>query len=274
MALAAIIAATTHAGLADPIKAEYRTPTEAEIAANPNLKDHMVLDVSAVNGYGLDNVEALKSNLGREKTRADNAESAAAAFKDLPKDAAKRLERLAELEKLDPTAEADKIATQKFEAAKAELIAKHEEEKKPLQQRAETLFSELDKAKRVQAATAAIVEEGGNPDVLLPHVLSSTKFVEKDGKFDVSVVDGEGNVRIGDSNGGPMSLKQLVAEFKSKDAFAPLFSASGKSGGGATGGTGTGGAAPTGKKKSEMDLNSRAQFIEEHGQEAYLALPA
>lgn len=273
MALAALIAASSHAALAEALRSEYRQPTEQELAANPSLKDHMILDVTPTQGFGLDNVDKLKAVLGQEKTRADKAEQTAATFKDLPKDAATKLARLAELEKLDPTAEADKIANTKFEAAKSQLLEQFENEKKPLVERTEKLFSELDKAKRVQAATAAIVEEGGNPDVLLPHVLGSTKFVEKDGKFEVLVVDAEGNTRIGDSSGGAMTLTQLVSEFKSKDAFAPLFSASGKSGGGAKPGSG-GGAPATGKKKSEMDLNERAAFISEHGQEAYLALPA
>lgn len=271
MGLAALLNATAFAALAEVIRSEYRQPTAAELAANPALKDQMILDVTPAGGFGLDNVEQLKSVLGQEKTRADKAETAAAKFNGLPSDAAKRLERLTELEKLDPNAEADKIATTKFEAAKAQLIEQHNAETAPLKARSELLFSELDKAKRVQAATSAIVEAGGNPDVLLPHVLSSTKFVEKDGAFDVSVVDEKGNVRIGDSNGGAMNLTQLVAEFKTKDAFAPLFSASGVSGGGAR---------PNGApinpnpsaKKSDMDLNARAAYIAEYGQESYLAL--
>lgn len=274
MALAALIAASSHAALAEALRSEYRQPTAEEIAVNPALKDQMILDVTPTSGFGLDNVDQLKAVLGQEKARADRAEQTAGKFKDLPADAAARLARLAELEKLDPNAEADKIANTKFEAAKSQLLEQFENEKKPLVERNEKLFSELDKAKRVQAATQAIVEEGGNPDVLLPHVLGSTKFVEKDGEFAVLVVDDKGNPRIGDSSGGSMNLKQLVSEFKKKDAFAPLFSASGKSGGGGQGGNG-GGTPPAGsKKKSEMDLNERAAFIGEHGQEAYLNLPA
>lgn len=270
MALAALIAAASHSALAEGIRGEYRQPTDQEVAASPALKDHMILDVTPTSGFGLDNVEQLKSVLGTEKSRADKAELTAAKFKDLPADAASRLTRLTELEKLDPNAEADKIANTKFEAAKSQLLEQFENEKKPLVERSEKLFSALDTAKRVQAATQAIVEEGGNPDVLLPHVLGSTKFVEKDGDFSVQVVDDKGNTRIGDSSGGAMTLTQLVSEFKSKDAFAPLFAASGKSGGGTQKGTGS--APAGGKKKSEMSLNEKAEFISTQGQEAYLQL--
>jgi hypothetical protein len=271
MALAALLSSSAASALSADLQKEYRAPTDAEVAANPALKDNMILDVTTSAGYGLDNVEALKSNLGREKARADSAESTVSAFGDLkPDDVKNKLEKLSSLEKLDPTKEADKIAEQKFEAMKADLLSQHENEKKPLKERADKLFSELDNAKRIQAATAAIVDAGGQPDVLLPHVLGSTKFVEKDGKFDVLVVDKEGNPRIGDAAGSHMSLTQLVDEFKTKDAFAPLFAASGATGGGARS---TLGSTPTvGAKKSEMDLNTKAEYIEKNGMDSYLAL--
>lgn len=271
--LAALIASSAHAALAEALRGEYRQPTQAELAANPALKDHMVLDVSPVNGFGLDNVEQLKTVLGTEKARADKAEQTASKYKDIPADATNRLARLAELEKLDPNAEADKIANQKFEAAKGELLKKFEEDKGKLEGDVDFLFGHLDQAMRVQAATQAIIAEGGNPDVLLPHVLGNTKFDIVDDKPVVSVIDQSGNPRIGDSSGGPMTLTQLVAEYKAKDSFAPLFDASGRSGGGTNKGN-TASSTPAGKKKSEMNLNERAAFISEHGQEAYLAMEA
>lgn len=273
MALAALLATTAHAALADPLKGEYRAPTDAEIAANPSLKDHMILDVTPTSGYGLDNVDALKSNLGAANTRAEKAESAAAKFKDLPADAAARLEKLANLEKIDPTKEADKLAEAKFEAMKGQLIQNHEAEKTDLNKKAEFLTGHLDQAMRVQAATSAIAEAGGNPDVLLPHVLGQTKFEIVDDKPTVKVIDSAGNARVGDSAGGPMTLSQLVDEFKAKPGFDSLFDASGKSGGGSSN-SGGGSNAPTGKKKSELSLNERADYIEKHGMDGYMALPA
>lgn len=280
MALAALLASTAVAALPDGVKGEYRNPTDAEIAANPALKDHMILDVTPAAGYGLDNVEKLKSTLGTEKARADNAEKELKPFKDAKIDPAKvgqSLERLAELEKIDPTKEADRLAEEKARGIKDQLVQAHNTEKSDWQKREQKLVGELDKATRIQAATTAIVEAGGNPDVLLPHVLGQTKFVEKDdGSFEVAVVDAQGNPRIGDAGGGAMNLGQLVEEFKAKDSFAPLFAASGKSGGGAQQQGPGGGGKTTGAVRSKADLadlNARAEFIEEHGQEAYLSLP-
>lgn len=277
MALAALLTSTAVAALADPLKAEYRAPTEAELAANPDLKDHMLLDVTPQKGFGLDNVEQLKKTVGTEKARADNLDKELAPFKALkvkPDEVATKLNRLGELEQIDPTKEADRLAEEKAKGIKEQLVTAHNDEKKGWTEREKMLLSVVDDAKRTQAATSAIIEAGGNPDVLLPHVLGQTKLVEKDGQFDVLVIDGSGNPRIGDASGGAMKLPQLVEEFKAKDAFAPLFEASGKSGGGAPP-KGPGGKPPvTGVKKSEMDLNARAEFIDAHGQEAYLALPA
>lgn len=278
MALKALLSTAAVAALADPLKGEYRAPTDAEIAANPALKDHMILDVAPEAGYGLDNVEALRKTVGTEKQRADAAEAKAKGFEGLPKDAAAKLAKLAELEKLDPEKDAERIATEKFESMKKQLIEQHDNDVKPLKERADTLFKELDQAKRISAATKAIVDAGGNPDVLLPHVLSSTKFVEKDGKFEVQVIDpSTGAPKIGDAHGGNMSLEQLVGEFKQKDAFAPLFQASGKSGGGAGPahqGPQAGGLKGSVRSKADLDLNGKAEFIEAHGMEAYIGLPA
>jgi hypothetical protein len=47
------------------------------------------------------------------------------------------------------------------------------------------------------------------------------------------VVDGKGNPRIGDAQGNPMTIKQLVDELKQDPDFARNFEGSGSSGGGA-----------------------------------------
>lgn len=277
MALKALLASTAVAALADPLKAEYRAPTSAELAADPGLKDLMILDVSEEQGFGLDNTRKLKETLSAEKVRADKAEKDLAPFTALkvkPADVQAKLEKLGNLEKLDPDKEADRIAEQKVAGIKDQLVSAHNDEKKTWQSREQRLVGELDKATRIQAATKAIVDAGGNPDVLLPHVLGSTKFVEKDDRFEVQVVDASGNPRIGDAGGGAMTLDQLVSDYKARDAFAPLFSASGKSGGG--GGGGGGGKGPLGnqaRSKADLDLNAKAEFIENQGMDAYLSLP-
>src|SRR5262245_7637775 len=85
-----------------------------------------VLDVESVDGFALEDVNGLKTALGKERTRADRAEGLNVKFKDLDPDKARAaLAELEELKKLDPSKEADKIANTKFEAAKAQLLEKH-----------------------------------------------------------------------------------------------------------------------------------------------------
>lgn len=274
MALAAILAAID--SLPDTLKGEYRPATDAEVQANPALKDKFLLDVTPADGFRLGAVDALTTKLSQTTSKLGNIE---AKLKTLPEglsldDIPNRLSELDTLKALDPVKEADKLAAAKVDAAKTDMAKQFEGERTTLKGAADKYRGALDGVLRRGEAVRAISEAGGSVEVLLPHVLAHTKFVETDdGKFKVDVVDAEGNTRIGDAGGNPMNLDQLVGEFKTKDAFAANFSASGQSGGGAKGGTGGGGGAPA-KKKSEMSLNDRADFIGKHGSDAYLNLPA
>ncbi len=273
MALAAILASID--SLSEGLKGEYRPASDAEVAANPALKGKFLLDVTPTEGFRLGNVDGLNSQVQKLTGDKTKLEGKLAKFGDLnPEDVTAKLEKLGTLEALDPEKEADKIAQAKVDAALRDQAGKFDTERQSLTGKAQTYRGALDGVLRRGEAIKAITEAGGSTEALLPHILGNLKFNETDdGKFSVQVVDAEGNPRIGDAAGNPMTLEQLVGEYKTKDAFAPLFDASGKSGGGAKGGGQGGGSAPAGgKKKSEMSLNERADYIEQHGQEAYLAL--
>jgi hypothetical protein len=102
----------------------------------------------------------------------------------------------------------------------------------------------------VRDVAKAIAEYEGSVDLLLPHVLQQTRMRMTDnGSFIAEVVDREGSPRIGDSQGNPMTIPQLVEEMKSSDSFARAFNSSGATGSGATNNTSqnTGG---TGRSRS------------------------
>jgi hypothetical protein len=85
-----------------------------------------------------------------------------------------------------------------------------------------------------QAATQAISEAKGRVKPLLPHVEAVTRVRETaDGSYAVEVLDAAGNVRIGDSQGNPLTIAQLVAEMKTDEEFAPLFEGHNAGGSGA-----------------------------------------
>lgn len=202
--------------------------------AENGAEGKFILAVESVGGWALEDVSGLKSALGKERTTREKLERDVVAFKDLdPAKAKAALSELEELKKLDPTAEADKIANTKFEAAKAQLLEKHGADIAAKEERIGKLSGAVDRLVRQAAATAAIAEARGSVDLLLPHVLAHTKVKETDaGDFIVEVVDRDGNARIGDSKGSLMDIKGLVAEMRQSDTFARAFDGDGHSGGG------------------------------------------
>jgi len=193
-----------------------------------------VLNVEPVGGYALEDVTGLKSALGRERTTRENLEKTVVKFKDLDPDKARTaLEKLAEFESIDPAKEADKLANTKFEAAKAQLLAKHGEEIVQRDERIGKLTGSVDKLVRRSAAVQAIAEAKGSVELLLPHILGATRVKENDaGEFTVEVIDAAGNVRIGNSAGEPMTLTGLLAEMRASEAFGRAFDGEGQSGSG------------------------------------------
>lgn len=233
-----------------------------------------VLAVDPVGGFALEDVGGLKTALGKERTQREKLERDVVRFKDIDPDKAREaLSKLQELGDLDPTKEADRIANTKFEAAKSQLLEKHNQELGQRDDRIGKLTGSLDKLVRQAAATAALAEAKGSVDLLLPHVLASTRVKETDaGEFVLEVVDPNGNVRIGNAKGEPMSIKDLVAEMRRSDTFARAFEGSGQSGSGTQPGHGAGGAGA--KKKSDFKSEKeRADFVEKNGMAAYSALP-
>jgi hypothetical protein len=232
-----------------------------------------VLDVEPVDGYALEDVAGLKTALGKERTSREKLEKDVIKFKDIDPDKARiALAELEELKKIDPNTEADKIANTKFEAAKAQLLEKHTGELKTKDDRIGTLSSAVDKLLRESQATAAIANHKGSVDLLLPHVLSHTRIKEVDGKFTTEVIDKDGNVRIADGKGTPMTIDGLVAEMRQSETFGRAFEASGHSGSGKPPGNGAGGAGV--KRKSEFKTEKeRAAWVDANGMDAYNKLP-
>lgn len=192
-----------------------------------------LLSVEAVGGYALEDVSGLKSALGKERTTREGLEKQVVKFKDLdPDKALAALTELEELKKLDPASEADKIANTKFEAAKSQLLDKHQGEIKGLSDRNGFLSGTIDGLVREQRATAAIANAKGSVDLLLPHVLKNTRTVEKDGKFAVEVIDAAGNIRIADGQGNAMTIDDLVAEMRKTETYARAFDGDGHTGSG------------------------------------------
>lgn len=222
----------------EAIRSSYRAATDADGEA---LKGKFILTVDAAEGFALENVEGLKSSLSKERTRAEKAEGAIKKFGDLDPDAARKaIEKVAEFEALDPKKEADKLAQVKIEAATKQMAEKHAAELEGVRKQATGYREQVQKLLIDNVAITALEGKKGDVELLLPHVKSQVRLKENDnGSFSVEVVDKDGNAKIGDSKGTPMTVDQLVEEMSKSDKFGRAFEGANQTGGGQRPGTGT-----------------------------------
>jgi hypothetical protein len=118
-----------------------------------------------------------------------------------------------------------------IEGVKAALATAHKGELDKRDARNQGLQNQLYTMMVENAATSAIVELKGVPDLLMPFVKNFVKVNEKDGQFHVSVVDAQGEIRYGNT-GSPMSIKELIAEMKANEKYGRLFESDQPNGGG------------------------------------------
>lgn len=249
-------------GLSDDLKAEY---TEKD--------GKFFLNVETVDGYELADVGGLKGTLSKEMSNRKGLEKKLERFEKIkdPEKVAEALAELEELKKIDPEKEADKLVNTKLEAAKAQLVQKHTQELEGEREKAAKYRSKIETLLRDQVATAHIAEHKGSIKLLLPHVRANTRVVEEGDDFRVEVIDEEGNARIGDSKGAPMSIADLIKEMRESEEFGRAFDGEGQSGSGKQPGNGRGGN-PT-LKRSQMTPQQKHEFQQKHGQAAFLKLP-
>ena len=204
------------------------------------------------------------------------------AFEGLDPDKAKEaIAKIEELGTLDPKKDTDRIVEEKVKAQLDQVTERHTSELAARDKKIEGRDALLRRTLVKDAALAAIVAEKGDPELLLPHVLPSIQLDldedEATGEIrpKVKVVDAAGNVRIGDSQGNPMKIEQLVGEMKRHDKFSRLFEGEGVpgtgdgSGGRPPAGSGGGGGGHNGKKLAQLSRKDRAKLISEIGLEEF-----
>lgn len=244
--------------LPEAIQSEYKQTEEG----------NYILDVTPKNGYALENTAGLKKALGAERQKASQYEKQISAFGDLdPSDLQTKLERLQELEQIDPSQEADKLLETRLKSIQDQMSSKHKKELDGVVSKYSKTEQHLQKLLIDDAAKSAIIKAGGNEKTLaymLPNVINQLSIQENDTGFSTQVRDEFGNPRIGDAQGSPMSVEQLVLEMKTLDLWQGAFPASGQSGGGippkAQGGT------PTGSNVdiTKMTNSEKSKFIAEN----------
>lgn len=190
-------------------------------------------------------------------------------MKELEKYKGVDLDRLAALEKAEEERELREAELAgEWEKAKEKLLAQEAKRHNKLQQELDEAREQMSGLRREMAnrdKTVAAIEAlevvGGYPSVMTDHVVKRLKL-DDEGKVVATGLDGE-----------EKTVKELVAEMRDSEEFRVGFKPSGATGGGATGHSG-GGAAGIRTRADLKTDTQRAEFIHEHGMDAYLAMPS
>jgi hypothetical protein len=231
-------------------------------------KQVFILDVEGMEHE--DDVRGLKSALENERAQSTTRQG------KITEHEATILRINGELEtaRKKPTGKSDEDVQAQIRAATEELTNRHKTELEAANATAGNYRSHLDTVMRKNAAITAISTPGqgakrtkGSPELLIPHILERTQFVEdKDanGKisgFRVVVVNEQGTPRIGDSQGNPMTLDGLLDEMFANPTYARAFEAASGGGSGAHNNTTAPGGKPTISSRDQDALNENFEKI-------------
>jgi len=226
------------------------------------------LNVTATDGFALEDVGGLKSALGAERNTvaqlreqlrpyegidagtARNAIQSLAAFGEITPAAAKTaLETAARLSEIDPAKEADRLANEKvttqLNSHKAQWQLRETELTTQLNQSAESVKSltgqlqGLMKGNQIKTELAKLNPLDDARDAIELLAGNFVRTSMKDGQVVVDVVDEAGNPRIKDVAGTPFTVADLLSELREKRPA--LFKAEEKRGMGLQPGGGGGG---------------------------------
>lgn len=175
-------------------------------------------------------------------------------FGETPEDIVKNVQT--KITELEEAAAGSKEAKLNLDKVKEDLAKGFSKEKEQLTKRNEALTGQLHGLLVETAATSAIAELKGVPELLLPFVKNHVKVIEEEGQFKVFVVDGANERRYSGTTGEPMSIKELVAEMKASDKYARLFESDTASGGGTKPGSHAKGNQNIQKKSGDRELSS------------------
>lgn len=216
-------------------------------------KTYTQAELDAILAEKVGELDGLKRNTAEALREKKALAERLKAFDGLDVDKAKTaLSKMEELEQQRLKGEGD------WKSLEAQLLDKHGKETEKLTGRIGQLTKALEQKLVDAAASAEIAELKGSVKGLLPHVKPHIRMIEQDGEFLAVVVDGKGNPRIADAKGTPMTIKDLVGEFKNDAELGRLFEGSGSSGGGASRSSGGAGGQPKVIAPSDLMANVEA----------------
>lgn len=250
---------------------EHKALPEAQRGFYKEQDGQWWLDVEPVGTIGLVDHGALKTALSKERASKETAEKALKRFEGMDPEKVRDMERrLAEFADSDPDKKLaahkkqfEEQLTAKLKGEQDAVFKKAREEGEALTKEREALTRQLDEALVGNALNKAITAHKGTVELLEFPLRQYVRMKRMDdGKHVIRIVDADGQERLSPKPGrnDPMTVDELVEEFKGKSAYARAFEGSGASGSGATGGNGAAGSG-NGRftmKESEVKANVRA----------------
>lgn len=224
--LKAILTADEFNALAGDLKSHYSKRDDGSY----------YLSVEGVNGWKLENTEALNRALERErenvKTEKATRQALEANLEGIDLAEAKSL--IAKKKSGKPDNDQQAAIDAAVKAVTDKLNLQTEEVKKTLARRELQLQKEMVKS-RVESD---ILAEEGNAVLLLPHVAQYCKLVENTttGEYELRVVDASGQNRMSmmPDNNGPMGVREFIKSLKKDPTYQVGFKGTGATGSGRT----------------------------------------
>ena len=264
MALKGKILKTEFDALGDPLKAEYKPLKDKQGQPVKSAEGVELYALDAPDMLHNDDVTALRSALENERQTSNQRQERITSLETQTNQQASQIEALKQ-KKGNEGGLSD--------AEKQQLLQAHSTEKEKLIKDAERYRQSLDQVMRREQLRSVILKAKGVPELLLPALEGRTKLEENsDGSFRVVVLNEQGAPAIGDAQGNPKTLEQLVEEVKANPVYGRAFEPS-NAGGGGTPPNQPGGATTISKRSDLKTPADKAKYIGEHGHEAYVELP-
>jgi hypothetical protein len=177
-----------------------------------------------------EDITSLKTTVANLREEKSTAEKELAKWKDVdPVKAREALTKVQELEEAEAkkSGEWDKLKTQMVQRHQTELADANGKVKEK-----DAHIERLTVDKEINAALADPDLKVLSVKALFPHVKAKVKAVLEGDQYVAIVHDGQGNPRVADGSGQPMTIKQLAAEMAKDGDYAPLFGSKSKGGSG------------------------------------------
>ena len=131
------------------------------------------------------------------------------------------------------------------------MVKAHTKEKENLEEELADANDQLTDAIVDTKIVEALQKEDGNVELLTPHVKKHVRMVKNSaGKWYPEIVNNEGDPRVGDSDGTPMTIQQYIQEMKTQKTFAAAFPGANATGSGGSGSSESGKQTNTGNAKT------------------------